>query len=393
MKTRTNFYTQSTWLWLWIFRIFQLVVTSAVLGVAAADVIEFTNAKCNMPAKLGFNLAVAGLAFLCTLYLILSTGKTPLLPHSPFVQLPIDFLLLILWIGAAVTAKHTTKDVCTACYPELVLDHCPLDVDPKTTSGLSEDFNADDASSDSLWANDTDTRDVIREREASLTLLRRVPKSSSKSNSKSKGSKLPKFKSSKSSSKKSSAEGTARLSLDAFSAVLAFVTFCATIVTIFLRYRKGGRAKALDSSAEDAYGPMSNTPADAARQPLVSSAANYDQAHQQPPFEQNPTAYGQPQQQQQQWHTEYAPTNTHTAYNGDQTTYLPSPSRSPVPGTEHHGHSYAAAPVSPQELPSQNTPYPAYTPSVSPPPQQQQQQQGPLTSHNGAGYQTAPGAY
>jgi hypothetical protein len=52
-------------------------------------------------------------------YLILSTGKLSILPHIIYAQVPIDFLLTILWIAAAATSRYTCNDLCSNCFPGL----------------------------------------------------------------------------------------------------------------------------------------------------------------------------------------------------------------------------------------------------------------------------------
>ncbi|KAI9792881.1 MAG: hypothetical protein M1833_000993 [Piccolia ochrophora] len=168
---KSNYYTQTKWLWLWILRIVQLVASIVALGLAAADAVKYKDVNCSIPWKLALNLAVAALSFLACIYLILSTGKTAILPHHPFGQVSIDLILVALWIAVAATAKLSSMDVCKACFSSLTcaaaktsdflgdVSDVPADASHFTTDASDLSADTSDLSTDTgdLSADTSDT--------------------------------------------------------------------------------------------------------------------------------------------------------------------------------------------------------------------------------------------
>lgn len=49
--------TPRSFFWIWYIRIFQLILTLVVLGIAAANIASFGNLDCSVPGKLAWNVA------------------------------------------------------------------------------------------------------------------------------------------------------------------------------------------------------------------------------------------------------------------------------------------------------------------------------------------------
>ncbi|KAL8661013.1 MAG: hypothetical protein Q9202_005993 [Teloschistes flavicans] len=104
--------------WLWFVRLLQMVITIIILALTAANAGSFSSIGCNVPSRLGYNIAAAVLSFIVLVILLLSTGPKPGLRVLPWFirgQLALDAFMFIIWIAAAGVSQYNCNDLCGAC--------------------------------------------------------------------------------------------------------------------------------------------------------------------------------------------------------------------------------------------------------------------------------------
>ncbi|KAI9807979.1 MAG: hypothetical protein M1825_005286 [Sarcosagium campestre] len=274
----SHYYTQPKWLPLWILRIVQLVFSIIVLGLAASDAADWKKSECSIPAKLSFNLAVAVLSILASLYLILSTGKSAFIPHHIFAQAPIDLILFVLWIAAAATAKISTKDGCKACFSD---SYCNGDF----LGGYDLfDFDSSDLF-DSLDSSDLFSgKKLLRRKGGSSGGGGRSSSSSYSSSSSGLSSSL---NSAKKAAKKAKQMQDARTAFDALLVILFFVTLIGTGFGIFqLFFRKGSKSSGASAAGTAPVTEEYKAQSIASSQPVQPLPENQQGAYYAPPGQQ-----------------------------------------------------------------------------------------------------------
>ncbi|KAI4199079.1 MAG: hypothetical protein LQ350_004834 [Teloschistes chrysophthalmus] len=104
--------------WLWFVRLLQIVITIIILAITASNASEFSSITCDVPSKLGYNIAAAVLSLIVLIILLLSTGPKPslrVLPWFIWGQLALDTFMFIIWIAAAGVSQYDCNDLCNAC--------------------------------------------------------------------------------------------------------------------------------------------------------------------------------------------------------------------------------------------------------------------------------------
>ncbi|KAI4100494.1 MAG: hypothetical protein L6R37_005445 [Teloschistes peruensis] len=95
-----------------------MVITIIILALTASNASDFSSISCDVPSKLGYNIAAAVLSFIVLIILLLSTGPKPSLRVLPWFiggQLALDAFMFIIWIAAAGVSQYTCDDLCNAC--------------------------------------------------------------------------------------------------------------------------------------------------------------------------------------------------------------------------------------------------------------------------------------